>query len=114
MAKKKSKKCDIERIGIFLGPKGFMDFERDTVHCASLEKSRELAAQNCFEESDLPELEDCDNGWTRDGIFWSKTVYWEKPDGLNEEEYDDIDSRGSFGVQFRPNTAEIVDVWWNA
>ena len=53
---KKSKKCDIERIGIFLGPKGFMDFKRDTVVDCALEQSRALAAQKCFQESDLPEI----------------------------------------------------------
>lgn len=96
----------IERIGKVVGPKGFADFERDTVaDRASLEQSRDEAAERFFQQADLPEIEDTDSGWTRDGIFWSKGIYWANPDG------DSI--RGSFGVQFRPDTAEIVGDWAN-
>lgn len=98
----------IERRGIFVGPKGVFDVPKDSVSGSErqkLELLRDSEADRFFETEDLPEIAATDSGWTRDGVFWSKGVYWENPEG------DSI--RGSFGVQFRPDTTDIVGKWVN-
>lgn len=98
----------VERRGIFVGPKGVFDFPRDSVtgiERQKLESLRDIEADKFFQAAELPEIAATDSGWTRDGIFWSKGVYWENPEG------DSI--RGSFGVEFRPDTAEIMGDWVN-
>ena len=98
----------VERRGIFVGPKGVFDVPKDSVTGSerqNLEILRDAAAEMFFQAAELPEIAATDSGWTRDGIFWSKGIYWENPEG------DSI--RGSFGVEFRPDTAEIMGDWVN-
>lgn len=98
----------IERRGNVVAPEGTFDFQRDTVtgiEREKLENERDMAAQRYFEYADLPEIAAVDSGWTRDGIFWSKGIFWENGDKPS--------IRGSFGVEFRPNTDEIVGDWVN-
>lgn len=98
----------VERRGNVVAPEGTFDFPRDTVTGSELEKlehERAVTAVRHFEYADLPEIAAVDAGWTRDGIFWSKGIYWENGDQPSR--------RGSFGVEFRPDTAEIVGDWAN-
>jgi hypothetical protein len=98
----------IERRGNVVAPEGTFDFPRDTVSGPArteLENQRDVAADRYFEQADLPEIADTDSGWTRDGIFWSKGIYWENEDQPS--------LRGSFGVEFCPDTAKIVGDWAN-
>lgn len=98
----------VERRGNVVAPEGTFDFPRDTVTGSELEKlehERAVTAVRHFEYADLPEIAAVDAGWTRDGIFWSKGIYWENEDQPSR--------RGSFGVEFRPDTAEIVGDWAN-
>jgi hypothetical protein len=68
-----------------------------------LRQQREEAAQKKFESSnDIRGIEDFERGWTVDGDIWSRQIYW-------PGEGDFIS--GSFGVEFKPGTAEIVSEW---
>lgn len=98
----------VERRGNVTAPAGTFDFPRDKttgIELKHLETQREIAAQRYFEQADLPEICETDSGWTRDGIFWSKGIYWENGDQPSR--------RGSFGVEFQPDTDEIVGDWAN-
>jgi len=96
----------IERRGIFVGSEGVFDVPKDSAsERQKLESLRDSEADRVFETEDLPEIAATDSGWTRDGVFWSKGVYWENLEG------DSI--RGSFGVEFRPDTAEVAEKWVN-
>lgn len=98
----------IERRNNVVAPEGTFDFLRDSVTGSELEKlenERAVAAVRYFEYADLPEIAAVDAGWTRDGIFWSKGIFWDNGDQPS--------IRGSFGVEFRPDTAEIVCDWVN-
>lgn len=98
----------IERKGIVVAPEGTFDFQRDKttgVELKHLEDQRAIAADRFFEQADLPEIAGTTSGWTRDGIFWSKGIFWENGDQPS--------IRGSFGVEFRPDTVEIMGNWVN-
>lgn len=65
---------------------------------------RRIAADIAFSAAEIGDVEDSD-GWNIDGVYWSCRVYYKNPDP-------DGDSiAGSYGVQFAPDTAEIVDSW---
>lgn len=83
-----------QRQGIKLG--------RDGIEGMTLDEQRQAAADEAWESADIGDVEDAD-GWYRDGVYWSRRVYWSDGDG------DSI--AGSFGVEFRDGTAEIVDTW---
>jgi len=68
-----------------------------------LEDQREQEAQKAFEQAELAEIKDFD-GWERDGRFWSRRIYW-------EAENDQPSIAGSFGVEFQPDTAIVIDTW---
>jgi len=68
-----------------------------------LEQARDHAADHAFSNTDLPEIKDYNRGWDRDGNHWHKTVYWEEEKGGDS-------IRGSFDVEFAPNSADILTV----
>ena len=74
-----------------------------TVETETLETKRKKAAEKAWEESSLDGIEDCDS-WQSDSTFWSRRVYWENPEGGSS-------IVGSYGVEFKPGTAEIVNEW---
>jgi hypothetical protein len=62
---------------------------------------REEAAATALEEYDFGDFVVTDqDGWTRDGIFWSKKVYGDSPEGPDLL---------SFLVQFKPGNAGITE-----
>jgi hypothetical protein len=70
-------------------------------------ESREKSADIFFEDydfgSDYP-VTDFDAGWNKDGIFWSKMVYGDTPEGERWA--------GSFGIQFENESSDqIIDDW---
>ena len=72
----------------------------------SLSERRERAAQKAFENAPLEGLEEAGRSWIEDGDYWSIELYWEN------EEPDGDSITGSFGVEFKPKTAKIIDKWW--
>lgn len=68
-----------------------------------LEQKREAAANKAFEKAKLPPIADSDNGWCKDGGFWTKGIFWEMESGPSK--------RGDFGVEFKEGTAKIIDTW---
>jgi hypothetical protein len=72
-----------------------------------IEENQEKAAQIFFEEydfgSDYP-LTDSSTGWNKDGVYWSKMVFGDTPEGDRWA--------GSFGIQFKNKSSnEIIDSW---
>jgi hypothetical protein len=77
--------------------------DRKRVKQEKLEQARAHAADHAFSNTDLPEIKDYNRGWDRDGNHWHKTVYWEEEKGGDS-------IRGSFDVEFAPNSADILTV----
>jgi hypothetical protein len=70
-----------------------------------LKADRETAAIEKFETTEFGfTVTDQQSGWERDGKFWSKKVYGEDPDSAENVSI-------SFGIEFREDTAEVVDSW---
>ena len=70
-----------------------------------LKADRETAAIEKFETTEFGfTVTDQQSGWERDGKFWSKKVYGEDADTAENVSI-------SFGVEFREDTAEVVDSW---
>ena len=76
---------------------------RTPTFIADLSAAREKSADTAFEaDKNLKGLADFDRGWTVDGDIWSRQIYWPgDPDSIP----------GSFGVEFKPDTAVIVEKW---
>jgi hypothetical protein len=70
------------------------------------DKFREIAADNEFEDAPLEGLEDFERGWTRDGNYWSKLLYWKNPTNPDGDSH-----TGSYGVEFEAGTDKIIDSW---
>lgn len=72
-----------------------------------LEALKENAANIFFEEYDFGcdyPMTDFDSGWNKDGIFWSKMVYGDSPEGERWA--------GSFGIEFKDESSyEIIHDW---
>lgn len=71
-----------------------------------LEAARRKAADEAWESAKLPNIEASD-GWTIDGVFWSRKVFWSNPGA--ESTCGSI--VGSFGVAFEADSAKIIDQW---
>jgi hypothetical protein len=72
-----------------------------------IEQKKEIAAQVFFEDYDFGDgypVTDFSNNWNKDGIYWSKMVYGDNPEGDRWA--------GSFGIEFKDKTSdEIVNDW---
>ena len=83
------------------------------MECEDLAKRRNEVANETFETTDLPPVEDHD-GWEINGNHWHKTVYW-KPDHEHTCKCEDCNSslRGGFDIEFKEGTAEIFSTNYN-
>lgn len=73
----------------------------------TLDHTRQVAADAAFERFNFGSdrtVTDTD-GWTRDGIYWSRWVYGDDPEGTDGR------FRVSFGVEFAPDGDTIVEQW---
>lgn len=62
--------------------------------------AQEALAQFNFGDDTVTDQE----GWNRDGIYWSKRIYGDSPGGIRFS--------ASFGVQFDgPKSNDVVDQW---
>jgi hypothetical protein len=69
-----------------------------------LSKSRQLAAEKALFESELECIE-CVGHWTEDANLWSCKIYWKNGD--------EPSTTGSFGVEFKEGTTQIISSWTN-
>lgn len=71
---------------------------------APLETLRREAADKAFEQYNFGDCGVSKSGqWTIDGVYWSRLVYFDNDEGSA--------ARVSFGVEFKPETNEIIDSW---
>jgi len=72
----------------------------------NLKEKRLIAANESFYNNEFAGVKDCDN-WCQDNIYFSRRIYWDNPD---DEDGDSLS--GSYGVEFEPNSDNIVAEWW--
>lgn len=68
-------------------------------------RQREQAAEDVFGDAEIPPIVDIAGDWETNGDYWSVGVYWQN------ENFDEDSIIGSFNVEFKPDTSEIIDYW---
>lgn len=73
----------------------------------TINQQRRQAADLCFETAKIGEVEDAD-GWeyATNSDIWTRRIYRANEQGDNT-------IAGSFGVEFKPQSTEIVETWSN-